>query len=118
MPARHTKLGFTMIDLMITIVILGILAAIAMPHLTGHMNAAKESSAASSYKAVRTALDLYFNQKGAWPDEVSRELFTNHEPVNMPRGWQLQYHPTDGRLDLVELAPEDIEGAASVLVIE
>lgn len=114
---RFRTTGFTLLDVMITVTIIGILAAVTMPILTDHLELSKRSAAQGSYKQVRTALDFYYQQNQDWPETLSRDLFANRELVTMPRGWQLQYDPANGDLTLVELTQEQQDGAAYFIVL-
>src|SRR4030042_3867629 len=51
--------GFTLVEILIVVVILGILAAIVMPQFTGASTEAKESSLMSDLQAVRSQVELY-----------------------------------------------------------
>ena len=115
---KACRTGFTLIDVMITVVVIGILAAVALPYLTGHLELSKEAAAQSSYKAVRSALDLYYQENGKWPAELSSSLFVNGEDVTMPKGWQMRYDPDDGDLDLLEIPAEEWTEAESVVVVD
>ena len=87
------RVGFTMLDLMIVIVILGILAAVTIPIVTGHLTLAQNSSAKATQSSVRKALDMYFQRHATWPPTIEASLFVPPEPVTMPRGYQLEYDP-------------------------
>ena len=52
--------GFTLIELMVVILIVGILAAVAVPILRGRIEQAKWSEGAASAGAVKTAVRAYF----------------------------------------------------------
>ena len=59
-----SRKGFTLIELMVVIFIVGILAAVAIPIMRGRIDAAKWSEGKASAGSVRTALRAYFAEKG------------------------------------------------------
>lgn len=61
--------GFTLIEILIVVIILGILAAIVIPQFTNASEDAKQSSVASTVQSVRSQLELYkLNHGDAYPD--------------------------------------------------
>ena len=65
MTARnvHTK-GFTLVEILIVVVILGILAAIVIPQFTSASESARASSLISQLQTIRSQLELYQVQHG------------------------------------------------------
>jgi len=63
------KKGFTLIELMVVILIVGILAAVAVPIMRGRIDSAKWSEGNASAGAIRTAVRAYIAEKG--PDYAS-----------------------------------------------
>lgn len=53
------KKGFTLVEILIVVVILGILAAIVIPQFTGASTEAKESSLVSNIQTVRSQVELF-----------------------------------------------------------
>jgi len=60
----RTRKGFTLIELMVVILIVGILAAVAIPIMRGRIDSAKWSEANASAGSIRTAVRAYIAEKG------------------------------------------------------
>jgi len=64
--------GFTLVEMMIVVAILGILGAVALPVYQGHASEAKVSAAKSNLHAMRAQIELYKMQhNGSLPGYVS-----------------------------------------------
>jgi type IV pilus assembly protein PilA len=63
--------GFTLIELMIVVAIIGILAAVAIPAYQDYIARAQVSEAVSLSAGGKTPLAEYFNDKGVWPAAAS-----------------------------------------------
>ncbi|MEM1027102.1 MAG: type II secretion system protein [Planctomycetota bacterium] len=70
MSARmYAKKGFTLVEILIVVVILGILAAIVIPQFTQASESARASSLKSQLQTIRSQLELYQVQHlGTYPD--------------------------------------------------
>ena len=55
----RAKSGFTLVEILIVVVILGILAAIVIPQFTGASTEAKESALVSNLQSIRSQIELY-----------------------------------------------------------
>lgn len=74
----RAKKGFTLVEILIVVVILGILAAIVIPQFTDASTQAKESSLASSLQTIRSQIELYkIQHNDNLPGEDSSSDFVN-----------------------------------------
>lgn len=81
--------GFTLVELVIVLVILGVLVALAVPRFTTSAEKAKETTFCSNVRTIKSQLELYRMQKGSYPSTTDDfknflgdpEYFEN-KPVN------------------------------------
>ena len=67
---RATRKGFTLVEVLIVVVILGILAATVLPQFTSATEDAKESALKQNLQQIRSQIDLYrFQHNGKVPAE-------------------------------------------------
>ena len=64
---QHMQQGFTLIELMIVVAIIGILAAIAIPAYQDYTIRAQVSEGMSLADGAKTALAEFYTNKGTWP---------------------------------------------------
>lgn len=64
---RNKSIGFTLIEIMVVVVILGILAAMLVPKIMGRPNEARVTKAKHDITALETALELYHLDNGMYP---------------------------------------------------
>ncbi|MDH4025366.1 MAG: prepilin-type N-terminal cleavage/methylation domain-containing protein, partial [Desulfuromonadales bacterium] len=63
----HDNRGFTLIEIMVVVVILGILAAIVVPRLLSRPDEAKVTKAKVDMKSIEEALGLFKLDNGFYP---------------------------------------------------
>ena len=74
---RLKKQGFTLIELMIVVAIIGILAAIAVPKFADMVTKSKEASVKGNLGAVRSATSIYYgDMEGEYPQNLHDALTT------------------------------------------
>ena len=66
---RSRTAGFTLLELLVVLVILGLLAAVATPQVLKYLSRARTQSAALQIHNLSTALDLYRLDVGRYPSE-------------------------------------------------
>jgi general secretion pathway protein G len=94
---RHsrTRKGFTLVELLLVLTILGILAAIVVPKFTGRTEQARETAARTQISTFSTALESYEVDTGSYPQSLE-------DLVQQPRdaqGWKGPYLQGDIPLD-------------------
>lgn len=64
LQGEEAEKGFTLIELLVVVIIIGILAAIAIPIYIGIQNNAKDSAVKSDLTNMKTAVVSYYSQNG------------------------------------------------------
>lgn len=88
---RKRNRGFTLVEILIVVVILGILAAIVIPQFTNASESAKGSSLVTQLQTIRSQLELYQVQhNGNYPS-----LDDLNDTTNSVGGWGKLVNKTD-----------------------
>ncbi|MCD6027810.1 MAG: ral secretion pathway protein [Solimicrobium sp.] len=94
--------GFTLIEIMVVIAILGIMAAVVVPKLVGHTDTAKISAAKQDISNIKQALILYKLDNGRYPttEQGLQALITKPTSGPAAKGWK-----ADGYLEKIPKDP-------------
>ena len=89
--ARHIdERGFTLIELMVVLVILGILAGLIMPRIIGRPEEARRMKAKIQIQNIEQALKLFYIDNGFYPatEQGLLALVEKPETGEIPRKWR------------------------------
>lgn len=97
----RNRAGFTLIEIMVVIVILGLLAALVVPKLIGRTEEAKKTQTRVQIKSLQQALELFKLDNGFYPstdqglDALVRAPEAGRVPKNYRKGGYIDRAPKD-----------------------
>jgi type IV pilus assembly protein PilE len=83
--------GFTLTELLIVIVIVGVLAAIAIPAYTNYMQRARRADAKTALEQLRAAQEMRRAEKGGYSTDLTELRTTWGVPANPVGDYNLQW---------------------------
>ncbi|MEL6328716.1 MAG: prepilin-type N-terminal cleavage/methylation domain-containing protein [Planctomycetota bacterium] len=93
--SRKQLRGFTLVEILIVVVILGILAAIVVPQFTNAAEEARGGNLASQIRSIENQLELFRARNGAYPDIVAAGWGNPTTPGTMIGDGYLKSAPTN-----------------------
>lgn len=113
MKPAHTcrSRGFTLIELVIVMAIIGLLLTIALPRYMHSIERGKEQVRQQNVAVMRDAIDKYYGDNGQYPDTLD-DLVAKHylravpvDPVNGDDKWAVIASPDDSKTGVYDVAP-------------
>ena len=126
---KRVKKAFTLLELLVVILILGLLAAFVVPNIIGAGDKAKRDLVCSQMSSISSALDMFKMDNGMYPDteESLKALVSNPDSDKYPAysskpymkrvpkdswGQPIQYIKSDSAFDLISFGPDRKEGGS------
>jgi general secretion pathway protein G len=90
---RPRRRGFTLIELIVVIVVLGLLAGLVAPQIFGRVSEAKAVTARTQIELLATALDSYRLDNGGYPTTAQGLAALTQAPTSapVPTSWRGPY---------------------------
>ena len=94
---KNFKKAFTLVEMLIVVVIIGILSSALLPRLQGAQSAARDSARKSDLSQLGSAILQYYNNRGEYPEGSGTDKGTDWKMIPVNAIW-------DKLIKLVELS--------------
>lgn len=93
MKADMRRSGFTLIEILVVIIVLGMLAALVGPRILGRVSEAKGATARTQIELLGLALDSYRLDNGSYPTSEQGLAALNEKSARepLPQNWRGPY---------------------------
>ncbi len=125
MNRRHKAAGFTLIEVLLVVVIIGILVGVAIPRLGGRVRQAEESRTRADIQSIGLALRMYELDIGEYPPSLDHLINNPGSPrwdgpylesgiPTDPWGREYIYVRTDRGYQLKSLGHDGVESESDI----
>lgn len=85
--------GFTLIELIVVVVIIGMLAAVSIPQVSKWANKSRESSCKADLKSMKSVIEAYYTENGEYPDSGEIGNVMKEAGITWPKKdpWERDY---------------------------
>ncbi|MGO3983863.1 type II secretion system major pseudopilin GspG [Pseudomonas sp. SAS7] len=90
--SRRRQGGFTLIEIMVVVIILGVLGGLVLPNVMSRPDHAKATAVRTDLQSISTALEIYRLDNGRYPTTAQglEALVTRPTQAPLPRLWSAQ----------------------------
>ena len=114
--------GFTLIEIMVVVVILGLLSALVVPNISSNVSEAQRTATRTQISQIEQALEKYHLDNGFYPSTQQGldALVTAPSTSPVPKryadggGNPYVYRNTNGRITITSYGPDGEEGGEGV----
>lgn len=118
---KKLKKGFSLMELMVVIIILGLLASFVLPSLTGKSEDAKEKIVCVQMKSIAQALKMYKIDNSSYPTTeeglnllVEKKYFEDNKLPKDSWGSNYIYTLTEESFEIISLGADKKEGTDDI----
>jgi len=104
------SVGFTLMELMVVLAIIGLLLSVAVPHYFGALDRSKESILRHDLVTMRDAIDKFYGDNGRYPDDLAELVKRKYlrqvpaDPItDSSETWQIITPPDSAKGNLFDI---------------